>query len=125
MSVKPDAVQWARFHINGLALHAYVGLYEEEKRTGNDFLVDISYSAPYEAAAASDSLSDAVNYGEICRVVEETFQKKCNLLEQICQLTVNAIKEAFPQIRELTVTVTKLNPPVPQTVKGISITVTG
>lgn len=118
-------MQWARFHINGLALHAYVGLYEEEKRTGNDFLVDISYSAPYEAAAASDSLSDAVNYGEICRVVEETFQKKCNLLEQITRLTVIAIKETFPQIRELTVTVTKLNPPVPQAVKGISITVTG
>lgn len=115
----------ARFHINGLALHAYVGLYEEEKRTGNDFLVDISYSAPYEAAAESDELSDAVNYGEICRVVEETFQKRCNLLEQIAQLTVTAIKETFPQVRELSVTVTKLNPPVTQVVKGISITVTG
>lgn len=118
-------MQPARFHINGLALHAHVGLYEEEKRTGNDFLVDVSYSAPYIAAAESDELADTVNYAEICRIVEETFQKKCNLLEQIAHLTVIAIKEAFPQVRELSVTVTKLNPPVSQTVKGISITVTG
>ena len=115
----------AQFHINGLALHAYVGLYEEEKRTGNDFLVDISYWAPYEAAAESDDLADAVNYGDMCRIVEETFQHKCNMLEQIAQMTVTALKQSYPQIRDLSVTVTKLNPPVTQTVRCISITVKG
>ena len=115
----------ARFHINGLALHAFVGLYEEEKRTGNDFLVDISYDAPYEAAAGSDALADAVNYGEICNVVEESFRTPCNLLEQVATRTVSAIKERFPQISELSVTVTKLRPPVSQPVNGISITVRG
>lgn len=116
----------ARFHINGLALHAYVGLYEEEKRTGNDFLVDVSYSAPYEAAAQSDNISDAVNYGEMCATVEAVFrQNDCNLLERIAQVTVDTLKVHFPQIRDLTLTVTKLNPPVPQAVKGISVTVNG
>lgn len=116
----------ARFHIHGLALHAYVGLYEEEKRTGNDFLVDLSYSAPYEAAAYSDHIADAVNYGEMCRLVEEVFRENdCNLLERIAQLTVDTLKANYPQVRELSLTVTKLNPPVPQTVKGISITVNG
>lgn len=115
----------ARYHIRNLAIHAYVGLYEQEKRNGNDFLVNISYSAPYEAAAKSDTLEDAVNYGEICRLVEETFRTHCDLVEQIAHLTVTSIKENFPQIQDLSVTVTKLNPPVSQQVEGISITVNG
>lgn len=116
----------ARYHIHDLAIHAYVGLYEEEKRTGNDFLVDISYSAEYEKAAATDDIADAVNYGDMCAEVERIFHAtRCNLLEQMAQKTVDLLMEKFPGISDLSVTVTKLNPPVSQPVKGISITVTG
>lgn len=113
----------ARYHIHDLQIHAFIGLYEEEKRVGNDFLVDISYSAPYEKAAGSDELNDAVNYGEICRITEETFQIKCNLLEQIAEQLVTTLKQHFPQIQDLSITITKLNPPVSQKVRGISITI--
>lgn len=116
----------ARYHIVDLAIHAHVGLYEQEKISGNDFLVNLSYSAPFESAAITDNLNDAVNYGDVCAMVEDIFLKaNCNLLEQIAQLTVNTLKENFPLIQDLSVTVTKLNPPVSQAVKGISITVEG
>jgi len=115
----------ARYDIQDLAIHAYVGLYDEEKRNGNNFLVNVSYWAPYEAAAISDQLEDAVNYGEICQLVETVFQTKCGMVEQIAHLTVTTIKETYPQIEDLSVTITKLNPPVAQEVRGISITVKG
>jgi len=118
-------MQLARYDIQDLAIHAFVGLYDEEKRNGNNFLVNVTYWAPYEKAAFSDQLEHAVNYGEICRLIESVFQTKCGMVEQIAHLTVTTIKENFPQIEDLSVTITKLDPPVTQQVRGISITVKG
>ena len=115
----------ARYDIQDLAIHAFVGLYDEEKRNGNDFLVNVTYWAPYEKAALSDQLEDAVNYGEICRVIESVFQTKCGMVEQIADLTMTAIKDTFPQIEDVSITITKLNPPVTQQVRGICITIKG
>jgi dihydroneopterin aldolase len=118
-------MELARYDIQDLAIHAFIGLYDEEKRNGNDFLVNVTYWAPYKKASLSDQLEDAVNYGEICRLIESVFQKKCSMVEQIAHLTVTTLKEYFPEIQDLSVTITKLNPPVAQQVRGISITIKG
>jgi dihydroneopterin aldolase len=111
----------ARYHISGLRIHAPIGWFEEERLNGNDFLIDISYSAPYVPAAGSDELSDAVDYAAICRLTEDVFQKKCRLLEQIASELVNQLEKNFPRISHLKVKITKVNPPVEQSVEGISI----
>lgn len=115
----------AHYHIQELKIHAYVGVYDFEQEKGNDFSVDISYDAPYEKAAQSDELADSLNYAEICGLVERVFTHKCKLLEQMGTLLVSSLKENFPQMQNLTVIITKLNPPVSQSVKGISIRITG
>lgn len=111
----------ARYHISGIRIHAPVGWYEEERDKGNDFLIDISYSAPYSVAAASDDLSDAVDYARICRTVEEVFRKKCRLIEQIAHELVYTLESNFPHISHIKVRVTKLNPSVGLSVDGVSI----
>lgn len=116
-------MKFARYHIQDMQVHAFVGMYEQEKREGNDFLINISYDAPYEKAAESDQLEDTVNYVEICDAVEKVLQTNCNLLEQVAQKIVVILQEKFPQTNDWEVTVTKLKPPVSQNVKGISITI--
>lgn len=111
----------ARYYISGLQIHAPIGWFEEERLNGNDFLIDISYSAPYTVAADSDELSDAVDYAAICRLTEDVFQKKCRLLEQIASELVIQLEKNFPRISHLKVKITKVNPPVEQSVEGISI----
>jgi dihydroneopterin aldolase len=111
----------ARYHISGLRIHAPIGWFEEERLNGNDFLIDIWYSAPFSAAADSDELSDAVDYAAICRLTEQVFQKKCRLLEQIASELVIQLEKNFPRISHLKVKITKVNPPVEQSVEGISI----
>jgi dihydroneopterin aldolase len=111
----------ARYHISGLRIHAPIGWFEEERVKGNDFLIDISYSAPFDSAAVSDELSDAVDYASVCALVAEVFHKKCRLLEQITRDLVIQLEKNFPRISHLKVKVTKLNPPVSQSVEGISI----
>lgn len=115
----------ARYHISGLKFHAFVGLYAEEQQNGNDFEVDVWYSAPYMTAAVSDHISDTVNYADMFAALEEVFQHRCNLVEQIAQKAVSSLKGKFPSIVDLTVRVKKLNPPVSVQVEGVSITVNG
>jgi dihydroneopterin aldolase len=111
----------ARYHISGLRIHAPIGWFEEERLNGNDFRIDIWYSAPFDEAAVSDELSDAVDYASVCALVEQIFRKKCRLLEQITRDLVIQLEKSFPRISHLKVRVTKLNPPVSQSVEGISI----
>lgn len=111
----------ARYHISGIRIHAPIGWYAEEQEKGNDFLIDISYSAPFAAAADSDELTDSVDYARICQTVEDVFQKKCRLIEQIARDLVTNLEKNFPRISHIKVKVTKLNPPVSQSVEGISI----
>ncbi|MCG9912373.1 MAG: dihydroneopterin aldolase [Flavobacteriales bacterium] len=115
----------ARYTISRIEIKAPIGWYEKEQQEGNVFWVDISYNAEFAHAANTDELSDAVDYEQICNTVEQCFQKKCRLLEQIALHVVSTLKEKFPSISDLDVKITKLRPPVSQRVEGISIEIKG
>ena len=49
--------------LRGIAVHGYHGVFPEERRDGQLFVVDVELQLVLETR--SDSLSDTVNYGEI------------------------------------------------------------
>ncbi len=90
---------------------AYHGCREDEKANGNIFMADLR--ASYESGAGqSDNLEDAVNYGEIYRVIAAQMAVRSNLLENIAWRTMEALKRDFPQLSEITLTISKKKPPV-------------
>ena len=46
----------------GIHGFGYHGLFEHERRDGQDFFVDVALSVDLNAAAKSDSIEDTVNY---------------------------------------------------------------
>jgi 7,8-dihydroneopterin aldolase/epimerase/oxygenase len=54
-----------RITVTGLKVRGHHGVYEHEKRDGQDFLVDITVWIDLADAAAQDDLAQTLDYGEL------------------------------------------------------------
>jgi dihydroneopterin aldolase len=108
--------------IRGLEVFAYHGVHEHERRDGQTFLIDVRLTVA-AAAAASDRLEDAVDYGSVCaRVVELAKGGPYNLIERLAAVIADDLAGRFP-VSNVEVTVHKPQAPVPQRFADISVTV--
>src|SRR5437763_348241 len=60
-----------RIALTGLKIRGNHGVFDEEKRDGQDFLVDITVWVDLDEAAATDDLKRTVDYGEIAQRAAE------------------------------------------------------
>ncbi|MDR1525592.1 MAG: dihydroneopterin aldolase [Tannerella sp.] len=97
--------------IESMKFHAFHGVKEEERIIGGTFLADISYTTD-TVAVETDRIKDTIDYAAIYDLTKEEMMNPSNLIEHVAGRILKAIKNRFPQIRELTVKISKLNPPV-------------
>ena len=100
----------------GIALHAFHGVLEEERRRGQRFLVDVELELEHEQAARSDRIEDAIDYrGVVARVREISDARAYRLLEALAAAIADALIVDWP-VRTVRVRVRKpdveLDPPV-------------
>jgi dihydroneopterin aldolase len=55
--------------LRGLRVRGHHGVYEHERRDGQDFVVDVTVWLDLAQAAASDDLADTLDYGALARRV--------------------------------------------------------
>ncbi|MBW3557498.1 MAG: dihydroneopterin aldolase [Actinobacteria bacterium] len=99
--------------LRGLRVLGTHGVLAEEQVRAQPFEVDLDVEADLAAAAASDDLSDTLDYGQVAALVAEVvggphFQLLEGLAVRIAETVL-----ARPGVRSVTVTVRKLRPPVP------------
>jgi dihydroneopterin aldolase len=94
--------------IHGIQLHAYVGLYPEEKVTGNNFEIDVDVLVRTEEADAFPF----IDYSVIHQIVSEIFRQPGDLLESYVKEIHTSLREAFPEAEKIKVAVRKLQPPL-------------
>lgn len=95
-----------------MRFHAHHGVMEQERLTGGDFLVSLSACYPLEKATESDSVADTLNYAEVYNIVRKEMDIPSNLLEHVAGRIGKKLMETMPLISELTVKLTKINPPM-------------
>lgn len=98
--------------LEGIEFFAYHGFYQEERKTGNRYSVDITVEADLSQAAEEDKLQETVNYEKLYRMVSDEMQQPSKLLEHIGHRLIEQTFWAFPEIASVEVSVSKFNPPV-------------
>ncbi|TLU99069.1 dihydroneopterin aldolase [Dyadobacter luticola] len=98
--------------LEGLEFFAYHGYYPEEQRIGNKYALDITITTNFQEAAQSDKLSETVNYETIYQIASKVMQEPAKLLEHIGFSVIAKIRESYPAVENVTVRVSKFNPPV-------------
>ena len=113
-----------QIEIEGMEFYAYHGHYEEEQIVGNRFILDLKIETDCQKAAESDDINDAVNYQTAYKIIKKEMKIKSYLLESIAGRILNALYDNFDEIKQITLKVSKMNPPMGGKIKKVSITMT-
>ena len=73
-----------RIELRGLRVRGHHGVFDHERRDGQDFVVDVTVWMDLSAAAASDDLADTLHYGELAqRAAAIVGGESCDLIETV------------------------------------------
>ncbi|MCI6875947.1 MAG: dihydroneopterin aldolase [Parabacteroides sp.] len=107
--------------LQAMKFYAYHGVLEQERRVGNTFVVDLTLTAPLEKAVQSDQLEDTINYAEVYELTKQEMNIPSQLLEHVAGRICRALRHHFPQIEQIEIRVSKLNPPFGGDVHSASV----
>ncbi|HCL05419.1 MAG TPA: dihydroneopterin aldolase [Chitinophagaceae bacterium] len=100
-------------HLHQLAIHAYHGLYEEEKVLGNDFVIDLTVQY-HPATLPVEQLEQTINYVSLYELVKKHMQVATPLLETVVSNMAIDILAQFSLSEEVYISIRKLHPPIAQ-----------
>jgi 7,8-dihydroneopterin aldolase/epimerase/oxygenase len=104
-----------------LRFFGHHGLYKEERKTGNEFEVNVSVSYITGPEIITE-LSSTINYAVLFETVRNRMKQPTDLLETLVMLIGEDIHEKFPQVKEVIVSVLKLHPPINQFTGNVGVT---
>ena len=98
--------------LEGLDFFAYHGYYDEERKTGNKYTVDIALHVTFEKRALNDQLTGTVDYEKIYAIVNKIMDEPTKLLETLANRINQKIMREFDSIVCVETAVSKHNPPI-------------
>jgi len=112
-----------RITLTGLTVFGYHGVFDDEKRSGQEFLIDITVWLDLSAAAASDDLTKTVHYGELAQLAERVVAGPSrDLIEAVAGEIADAVMATF-SVHAVEVTIHKPSAPIPLTFADVSVTI--
>lgn len=112
-----------RILITGIRVRGFHGVHAEERRDGQDFVVDVALHVSTAAAAASDDVRDTVHYGVLTRrIAAAVSADPVNLIETVAE-RVAALALGFDGVERVRVTVHKPDAPIPVPFEDVAVVV--
>jgi dihydroneopterin aldolase len=109
--------------LTGLRARGRHGVYDFERKQGQEFVVDVRLELDLARPAGTDQVTDTVHYGELAdRLVEIIGGEPVNLIETLADRLVRACL-ADARVDAATVTVHKPQAPIPHEFADVAVTV--
>ena len=112
-----------RLAVRGLAIHGHHGVFEHERRDGQEFVIDLVLGVDTRVAARSDDLQDTVDYGTLVDDVRTAVaDDPVDLIETLAQRIADVcLRNALVDTVE--VTVHKPHAPIQATFEDVALTI--
>jgi dihydroneopterin aldolase len=112
-----------RIELTGLRVRGHHGVFEHERRDGQDFVVDVALELDTRTAAESDDLANTVDYGALAQALAGVVDGEAvNLLETLAERLVHVCL-GDDRVSAATVTVHKPQAPIPLTFRDVAVTI--
>jgi len=112
-----------RIELRGLRVRGHHGVFEHERRDGQDFVVDITVWLDLAPAAASDDLADTLHYGELAqRAAEIVGGEPCDLIETVAgRIAADVLTDV--RVQSVEVVLHKPRAPIPLEFADVAVVV--
>ncbi|SDL14859.1 dihydroneopterin aldolase [Lentzea albidocapillata subsp. violacea] len=112
-----------RITLTGLRVRGNHGVFEHEKRDGQEFVVDVTLWLDLSAAARTDDLKETYHYGELAEMAAGIIGgEPCDLIETVAGRIADAAM-ADSRLHAVEVTLHKPSAPIPLTFADVSVTI--
>ena len=102
-----------KIRIKNLEVFANHGVFEQEKKTGQIFIVDLTLLLDTRKAGQTDALKDSVDYGEVCHFIDETMKKETfDLIETVAENLAKELLLKFDKVNEVELEIKKPLAPI-------------
>jgi 7,8-dihydroneopterin aldolase/epimerase/oxygenase len=110
--------------LTGIRAYGHHGVFDHERRDGQEFVVDLVLDLDTRAAAASDDVTDTVHYGQLAEQVAAIVAgDPVNLLEKLAARIADHVL-GFALVEVVRVTVHKPAAPIPVPFDDVAVVVT-
>lgn len=111
-----------RMKLQRMVFFGYHGVFPEENKLGQQYIVDLDLRLNLSRAAETDDVADTVNYADIHALVKQIVQgAPVKLIETLAANIASAILGTYTSINEATVSVTKPHPPFDIVFDGVVV----
>lgn len=102
--------------------YGYHGVFEEERKLGQQFFVDLVLELDLKEAGDNDDLNATINYAEIHELVKGIVEgPSFKLIEALAEHIASQLLGTYTMIDALTVAVTKPHPPFDIHFDGVTV----
>ena len=116
-----NAIIMSKIFLENMEFHAYHGCLKHEQELGNTFIVSVGMELDTTHSGKTDELEHTLNYQVVYDMVKGQMNIPSKLIENVGQRILDSIFNDFPQIKELEVKLSKLNPPLGGKVEKVTI----
>ncbi|PLR91884.1 dihydroneopterin aldolase [Bacillus sp. T33-2] len=114
-----------KISVNQMEFYGYHGVFPEENRLGQRFVVDLAVELDLKKAGTTDLLEDSINYAELYNLCKEVVEGETyKLLETIAETISGRILTQYPMIYVCHVKVIKPDPPIPGHYRSVAVEIT-
>lgn len=112
-----------RIQLTGLRVRGHHGVFEHERREGQDFVVDVELELDTRPAADSDALADTVDYGALAQALAGVVAGEAVDLLETLAARLAEVCLGDERVAAATVTVHKPQAPIPLSFVDVSVTI--
>ena len=114
-----------KIRIEKAVFYGYHGVYPEEKKLGQKFIVNIELAGDFQEAAREDNLDKAVDYVGVYQTAKKIIEEeKFNLLEALALMLCEEILKKFKNVNTVTISIKKPGVSLPGILSGTSVEMT-
>jgi len=107
--------------INDLRFESIIGVLDQERLAPQPLRVDVDMEIDLHDAGSSDDLEQTVHYGEVAVALANLARDtQYLLLERLAQHMAEVVL-SFPLVRAVELTLTKLQPPIPEQIDSTAV----
>lgn len=114
-----------KVYLNQMAFYGYHGVFPEENKLGQRFLVDLILEGDLQQAGRFDDIEQTVHYGRAYQLVQEVVEGEARkLVEAVTEEICDNVLQTFSIVQRCTVKVIKPDPPIPGHYDSVAVEMT-